>query len=74
MIFFNTLFLDFQFVLVFLDDIIIIGCGTYEEHMEQVKEVLGQFLKAGFQVHPEKSYWAMSQVEYHFFLIFQEGI
>ena len=34
------LFQDLQYVLVYIDDIIVISLGTFTQHMEQVDEVL----------------------------------
>ena len=74
--FFNTgtLFADLAHVLVYLDDIIIIGTGSYAEHLQQVEEVLARLLEKEFQVNPLKSFWAKLEVEYLRFVITREGI
>ena len=49
-------------VFVYTDDIIIIGDGTFEEHMKDVREVLERLVNKGLQINPDKSAWAMFQV------------
>ena len=70
----GTLFADLTHVLVYLDEIIIIGVGSYEEHIAQVEVALARLLEKGFQVNPLKSFWAKFEVEYLGFLITREGI
>ena len=53
-----------QYVVVFLDDILIIGSGTYEGHLIQVETVLQRLLDAGMQVDPLKNFWFEEEVEY----------
>ena len=40
----NDLVGDLPYVIVFLDDILIIGNGTFDEHLEQVFNVLKRLL------------------------------
>ena len=70
----GNLFADLVHVLVYLDDIIIIGSGSYEEHLTQVEEVLARLKEKGFQVNPLKSFWAKSEGEYLGFVITRKGI
>ena len=70
----GTLFADLAHVSVYLDDIIIIGIGSYEEYLAQVEEVLARLLEKGFQVNPLKSFWGKFEVEYLVFVIKREGI
>ena len=68
------LFADMECVLVYLDDVLIIGAGTFEEHMNTVAEVLRKLEERGMQMNPQKSFWAKPQVEYLGFLVTREGI
>ena len=61
-------------VYVFIDDILIVGKGTYEEHLQQVDKVLTILLNYGMQVNPLKSFWAQSEVNYLGYVISKEGI
>ena len=51
-------------VYVFNDDISIVGKGTYEEHIQQVSQVLQVLMASGVQVNPLKSFWAQGEVDY----------
>ena len=60
----TALFADLDCVVVYIDDILVIGAGSYEEHLETVAEVLRRFEVKGMQVNPSKSFWAKPEVEY----------
>ena len=70
----GNLFLDLEYVQVYLDDLIVIGNASFEAHMKQVGEVLGRLSNMGLQVNPRKSFWARDEVEYLGFIINREGI
>ena len=46
-----------------MDDINIIGDGTFEICMKNVNEVLERLVDKGLQINPDKSSWAKDQVE-----------
>ena len=62
------------YVYVFIDDILIVGEGSYKEHLEQVSKILDILLQCGMQVNPLKSFWAQSEVDYLGYIISKEGI
>ena len=70
----NALLGYFDYVIVFLDDILIIGNGSFDEHLEQVLSVIQRFLKTGKQVNPLKSFWFQEVVEYLGYVINREEI
>jgi len=71
----NNMFSDLPSVLCYLDDLIVLGSGTFEEHVAQLKEVFSRLLEKGFQVNPLlKTFWAQSEVEYLGFIISRDGI
>ena len=70
----GELFADMENVVVYIDDILIIGTGTFEEHLVTVEEVLKRLNEKGMQVNAEKSAWAKPEVEYLGFLITRQGI
>ena len=70
----GELFADMEEVVVYIDDILVIGTGSYEEHLSIVNEVLRRLKEQGMQVNAEKSSWAQPEVEYLGFLITREGI
>lgn len=59
---------------MFIDDILIVGKGTWEQHLAQVGQVLEILLRNGFQVNPLKSYWGQSEVDYLGYVISKKGI
>ena len=62
------------FVLVYIDDILIITKGTFEQHLEAVKEVLIKLEKVGMQLNVDKSYFATIKVDYLDYIISRKGI
>ena len=52
----NVLLGDLDYAIDFLDDILIIGCGSFGDHLEQVWTVLQRLLRAGIQVNSLKSF------------------
>eukprot|EP00957_Ditylum_brightwellii_P180348 13738988-Ditylum_brightwellii.AAC.1 len=57
-----------------MDDIIIIGLGTFAERLNDVEKVLIRLREYGIQVNPTKSSWAKDQLEYLGFTILRNGI
>ena len=61
-------------VYVFIDDILIIGKGSWQEHLDQIDKVLKILYDFGMQVNPLKSFWAQSEVDYLGYIISRKGI
>ena len=70
----SRLFEGMVYVLVYIDDILIITKGTFEQHLEAVKRVLVKLLKVGMQLKVDKSYFATIEVDYLGFIINRQGI
>ena len=70
----GNLMLDLDNVYCYLDDIIVIGNSSFDDHMAQVDEVLGRLCSKGMQVNLRKSTWARDSVEYLGYIISREGI
>eukprot|EP00957_Ditylum_brightwellii_P032111 2434994-Ditylum_brightwellii.AAC.1 len=49
---------DIEYVIVYMDDIIIIGLGTLVGQLKDIKKVLTRLQEYGMQVNPTKSSWA----------------
>ena len=60
----SRLFQGIPFVLVYIDDILIITKGTFEQHIEAVKQVLVKLGKVGMQLNVDKSYFATIKFDY----------
>lgn len=67
------LFTHLEYVLVYIDDIAIIGYSTYDEHMQDVKHVLEILSKAEMQVNPLNCAWAQDEVDYLGFVHTKSG-
>jgi hypothetical protein len=60
----GVLFLDMAMVIVYMDDIIIIGYEDSDTHLIDIEEFLKRLQEAGLQVNPEKFIWFASLVDY----------
>ena len=65
---------NLECVVVYLDNIMIIGNGTFKDHLQQIEMVLTQLLNAGVQVNPLKSFRLQQEVEYLGYKITREGV
>ena len=63
----GQLFQDMETVIVYMDDLLIIGTNSYEAHIEQVDELLTR-------LESNKSFWTKTEVAYLEFLMNQQGI
>ena len=59
--------------LVYLDDVLIIG-STFEEHLQNLKEVLQAIKVAGLKLKPSKCFFAQRNVKYLGFIVSNEGL
>jgi cleavage and polyadenylation specificity factor subunit 1 len=65
---------DLENTSTYLDDILIISNGTFEEHLEHVREVLNRLEKANFRANINKCYWGEQSIEYLGYQISRKGI
>jgi len=63
-----------EFVRTYIDDLLCLTKGTFEEHLEKIELVLQRLLKAGLKVNVTKSFFARSQLEYLGYWITRTGI
>ena len=63
-----------EFVRCYLDDLLIIGQGTFDEHLAHLKEVLSRLQAAGLKVNAQKSKFFATEIEYLGFWLSREGI
>ena len=52
------LFSDMTMVIIYLDDILILGTGSYEDHMKDVAEAIERLRRKGMQINPRKCEFA----------------
>jgi Reverse transcriptase (RNA-dependent DNA polymerase) len=60
----STLMQDLKYVRAYIDDLLIITHGSFEEHIDKLKVVLGQLRDAGLKVNAKKSFFAREELEY----------
>jgi hypothetical protein len=70
----NELFVGMDNVRAYIDDLLLITCGTYEEHLTELDEVLLRLRKAGLKVNAEKSRFCTGELEYLGYWITRDGI
>lgn len=66
--------MDLEYLIIYIDDIIVLGCGSLTEHLADVSEVLSRLKNKGMQINQRKSFWAVSEVEYLGFMFTRTGI
>ena len=59
--------------LVYLDDVLVIGC-TFQEHLDNLREVFTRLSKAGLRLKPAKCKLARRQVEFLGYVGSERGI
>jgi hypothetical protein len=70
----NSHYSDMHNVDTLLDDTMILGCDTFENHLKDVIEVLKRLLASGMQVNIGKCKWFHHSVTYLGFVITRTGI
>ena len=68
------LFADMPFIKVFIDDLLIFSNGTYEDHLDKVKQVLERLQSKNLAVNALKSFWAVKEVDYLGFKLTTQGV
>ena len=62
-----------QKCLVYLDDVLVVG-STFEQHLENLKDVLDALKTAGLKLKPSKCFFAHKDVKYLGFVISGDGL
>ena len=70
----SKLFEDLSYVLVYINDLLIVTKGSYRDHLEKLKETLKRPRMKGVQLNAKKSFFATQEVEYLGYIINQNGI
>jgi hypothetical protein len=68
------LFADLEYVRAYIDDLLIMSCSIFDDHLEHLDSVLARLSKAGLKVNAKKSHFAQLEVEYLGFMITRHGI
>ena len=70
----SRLFQGMPYVLVYIDDILVITKGTFEQHLKAVQQVLEKLIEVGMQINVDKSFFATTEVDYLGYIINRKGI
>jgi hypothetical protein len=70
----SDLMQDLDFVRTYLDDLLIISCSTFEDHLQKLECVLKILSDKGLRINAEKSTFSATEIEYLGYWISQSGI
>ncbi len=70
----TNMFIDLEYTSTYLDDILVISDGTFEDHMMKVKKVLQRLEAANFRANVRKCFFAQDSLEYLGYQISRKGI
>ena len=62
-----------DFVCVYIDDLLTITKGNFEDHLDKLRQVLVRLQKANLRVNAAKSSFAQEQVEYLGYILTRQG-
>ena len=70
----NELFAGFEEVKAYIDDLLLITKGSWEDYLEKLEKVLVKLEKAGLKVNMGKSFFGQHELEYLGYWITRKGI
>ena len=70
----STLMHDLEFVRVYIDNLLAITSGLFEDHLEKLDMVLARLREAGLKINAKKSFFARTELEYLGYWITRDGI
>ena len=70
----DELFQDFSEVRAYIDDLLILTKGSWEDHLKSVRRVLKVMKKANLRINAPKSFFARESCEYLGYWITRNGI
>ena len=59
---------------MYIDDLLIISKGSFEQHLKQIEQVLTHLMEAGLKVNASKSYFCRAELEYLGYWITRQGV
>ena len=63
-----------EFVRTYIDDLLVLTKGSFEDHLEKLERVLQRLRNAGLRVNGNKSFFARQELEYLGYWITRDGI
>jgi hypothetical protein len=70
----SSIFIDLSEVVVYIDDILIITKGSFQDHLLVLDEVLCRLVRNNLKIHLDKSKFFAYEAEFLGFLLSREGI
>lgn len=70
----NNLFNELEYVKVYIDDLLVISAGSFDDHLEKLGVVLNRLHEKGFQVNAAKSNFCALEVDYLGYTLTRDGI
>lgn len=70
----NSIFNELEYVLCYIDDLLIITTGDFVDHLEKIEVVLRRLHEKGFQVNAAKSNFCALEVDYLGYTLTRDGI
>jgi hypothetical protein len=70
----NEIFSDLEYVHVYIDNLLVMSCATFEEHLQRLELVFSRLSEAGLKINANKSHFAVSEIEYLGYWITRNGI
>ena len=65
---------EYEFVCTYIDDLLILSNGSYEDHLEKLEQVLGKLKVTGLKINIHKSAFCRQECEYLGYWITHNGI
>ena len=65
---------DIEGTKAYMDDILVIKRGTFEEHLQQLEEVLRRCQRANIKLNAEKCSFGLNEIDYLGYIVTPEGV
>jgi hypothetical protein len=70
----SNLMIGLEYVRTYIDDLLVITHGSFEDHLQKLGTVLNRLRTAGLKVNAKKSFFAKGELEYLGYWVTREGI
>ena len=70
----GSLFQDLEYVRAYIDDLLILSCSTFEDHLDKLGKVLQRLQDKGLRINVSKSMFATDEIEYLGYTLTRDGI
>ena len=65
----NELLGDIEGICAYIDDLLLLSKGSWEDHLERLEEVFKRLHDKGLKVNPLKSFFGINEIEYLGYII-----